>query len=517
LTLEAGVLERVKGIEGVLDVLVDEEDLYVYSLEKPWYPKARRRPSAVVKARPEAVNRVVEELRGLGLSPALRGAEWADGAVLVDSFTPPDLRELDEAASTIESRRRELRVKVLEEAFKVGLNTPRRLSVALEALIKSRQLEGCRECEVCSGYCTVSPFFNHVETWTSKGRLMLIHGLEAGGLRPTRKLADVVYSCTLCGSCFMRCLRGGFQGLETYRAIMAARRSLAERGLVPDVLKSMSANIASTGNPFAAPSDLRWMWLEDVGEVKVGGRAEVLLWVGCTTGTRLPEVAQACVELLRMAGVDFALLGPEEGCCGDPLILAGLWRDAEVAASKVLEAVKGGGYQLLVTPCAGCYHTFAIHYPELLSLELPCEVLHLSQLLSRLVKEGRLSLGRLEAKVAYHDPCELGRLSGVYEPPRQLLKAVEGLELLEPRLSREKARCCGGGGGMWAYRNQVSMAAAELRLKMDILPLGVDRLITACPACYMNFKYTLLDRSLPIEVQDLAEVALQAARRAVKA
>ncbi|MEM4700107.1 MAG: (Fe-S)-binding protein, partial [Candidatus Nezhaarchaeales archaeon] len=162
---------------------------------------------------------------------------------------------------------------------------------------------------------------------------------------------------------------------------------------------------------------------------------------------------------------------------------------------------------------AGCYHALAIHYPELLKVELPCEVLHLSQMLERLLREGALRVGRLEARAAYHDPCELGRLGGVYDPPRRVLESVEGLELVEPKLSRGRARCCGGGGGLWAYKSQVSMAAAELRLTKDIGPLGVDRLITACPACYMNFKYTSIDRSIPIEVQDLAELVLQVAER----
>jgi len=517
LKLDESLLARVRGIEGVLEVLVDEEDLYVYSREKLFCPRPGVKPSLVVKARPDAASRVVEELGRLGLRPVLRGEARSEGDALVDAYALPDLGELDVEASRIEEERAKVRERVVEEAFKMGVATPRRLTAALKALVEARQVEECSRCEVCSGYCTVAPFYNYVETWTSKGRLLLIHGYEAGELQATSKLVDVVYTCTLCGACFLRCLRGGFPGLETYRAIMAARRDLAERGLAPEAFKAMASNIASAGNPFAAPSDLRWMWLEGVEEVKVAKPASVLLWVGCTTGTRLPEVAVACVELFRMAGVDFAVLGPEEGCCGDPLMLSGMWRDAEAAAAKVVDAVKNGGYQQLVTPCAGCYHAFAVHYPELLGVELPCEVLHLSQMLERLIKEGRLKVGAVEAKVAYHDPCALGRLSGVDEPPRRVLNSVPGLELREPRLAREKSRCCGGGGGLWAYKNQVSMGAAELRMTKDILPLGVDKLVTACPACYMNFKYTALDRSIPIEVVDLAELVLHAAKAVEKA
>ncbi|MCX8204867.1 MAG: (Fe-S)-binding protein [Candidatus Nezhaarchaeota archaeon] len=506
-------LSQIRRIEGVLEVLDDEEDLYVYSLEKPLSSRLRRRPSLVVKVRPEAAKRVMGELSGRGLRPALRGGEYDEGAVVVDPLIPPDLEELDAEAANVERRRSEAMAKVVEEALKAGASVLKRLSIALGALVKSRQVGVCRECEACSGYCSVAPFYNYVETWTSKGRLLLIRGFEANEVKATPKLAEVVYTCTLCGACFIRCLSGGFPGLETFRAIMAARRDLAERGLAPGVFKSMASSIATTGNPFAAPSDLRWMWLEEAGEVKVDRPAEVLLWIGCTTGIRLPEVAQACVKVLRLAGVDFAVLGPEENCCGDPLILSGMWREAEREAARVLEVLRRNRYQCLVTPCAGCYHAFAGHYPELLKVELPCEVLHVSQILEKLVREGRVQLGRVEVKAAYHDPCELGRLSGVYEPPRRVLKSIEGLELLEPKLSREKARCCGGGGGLWAYKSRVSMDAAELKLTRDVKPLGVERLITACPACYMNFRYTSIDRSIPIEVQDLVEIVLQAAER----
>lgn len=504
----------MRGIDGVLEASADEEDLYVYSLERPLSPGPRRRPGLVVKVRPEAAEAVAAELSGLGLlRPALRGSEWAEGDAVVDPLIPPDLEELDAAASALEKERSEAVARVAEEAVRAGASAFKRLGLAVEAIVKSRQATACRECKVCSGYCSVAPFYNFVETWTSKGRLLLIRGLEAGELKATPKLTEVIYTCTLCGACFMRCLRGGFPGLETFRAIMAARRDLAERGLAPETFKSMASNVAATGNPFGASSELRWMWLEEVGEVKVGRPAEVLLWIGCTTGIRLPEGARACVEVMRTAGVDFALLGPEEGCCGDPLILSGMWRGAEEGAAKAVRVIREGGYQALVTPCAGCYHAFAIHYPELLKVELPCEVLHFSQMLERLLREGALRLRRLEARVAYHDPCELGRLSGVYDPPRRVLKSIEGLELVEPKLSRERARCCGGGGGLWAYKNQVSMGAAELRLTKDVLPLGVERLITTCPACYMNFKYTSIDRSIPIEVQDLAELVLQVAER----
>ncbi|RLF14797.1 MAG: hypothetical protein DRJ97_05565 [Thermoprotei archaeon] len=516
MTVDPKVVDRLSKIKGVKAVLIDEEDLYVYSREIPFKLEGGPKPIAVVKASQEALDEIRRVAQEEGLIAVVRGEEEVKpGVLLVDTFTTPDLALLDEEAINVERKLSEAREAALSRIVKAGVATTRRLSLAVEGILKSRRLEACKDCRLCTGYCTVAPFFDYVETWTSKGRILLIHGYTRGELRPTPKLAEVVYSCTLCGACYIRCLHGGFPGLETYRAIMAARKELAKEGQIPQTFKSMSDNIASLGNPFASTPDMRWMWLEELDPpLKPGGKADVLYWVGCTTGVRFPEVAKAVVELLRLSGVNFTVLGEREGCCGDPLFLAGLWDNAKREAEKVLKTVKEGGYSVLLTACAGCYHAFAVHYPELLGIELPCEVLHVSQLLYRLAREGELRLGELRVKVAYHDPCELGRLSGVYEEPRRALKSIPGLELVEPKLAREKSRCCGGGGGLWAYRNEVSMNAAELRLTRDIKPLGVDKLVTACPACYMNFKYTSIDRSIPIEVVDLAELTLEAARRA---
>ena len=514
--LPPDVVEKLLSVPGVRAVLVDDEDLYVYSRERIFLREATPRPIAVVKVDPEAVDRVVGEVERLGFKVSIRGERVEEGSVLVDAFTPPEPEELDEGALKVFEEASRAREEALSRVKAAGVESRRRLSIAVEGILKARRSFDCSKCKVCTGYCTVAPLFNHVETWTSKGRLLLIGGYTRGELGPSSKLVDVVYTCSLCGACYVRCLHGGLLGLETFRAIMAARRDLASKGVAPQTFKSMADNIASTGSPFATPPDMRWMWLEEVEPpLRPRERAEVLYWVGCTTGARFPEVAKAVVELLRLAGVSFTVLGEAERCCGDPLFLAGMWDEARREAERVVKAVEEGGYSAIVTACAGCYHAFAVHYPELLGIELPCEVLHVSQLLDRLVREGKLKLGRLEVKVAYHDPCELGRLSGVYEEPRRVLRSIPGLELVEPRLSRERARCCGGGGGLWAYRNEVSMSAAELRLTRDIQPLGVDKLVTACPACYMNFKYTSIDRSIPVEVVDLSELVLSSARKAL--
>ncbi len=220
-------------------------------------------------------------------------------------------------------------------------------------------------------------------------------------------------------------------------------------------------------------------------------------WAGCTFRYRFSEVVDAHLALLSKVGVDAALLDEEE-CCGDILLLAGLTSKFKENAAKVRRKLEG--YELVVTGCAGCYHAFK-NYAEL-GVSIP-EVKHLSQLLASHLH--KLKLKPSGERVAYHDPCELGRLSGEFEAPRAVLKAVA--ELVEPLAHGPEAACCGGGGGLWAASPELSVAIAEERIRRDVEPLGVTKLVTACPTCLLNLSIAAARRStisgVELEVVDL--------------
>jgi len=234
--------------------------------------------------------------------------------------------------------------------------------------------------------------------------------------------------------------------------------------------------------------------------------AEVLYWVGCTTATRSPNVAKSVANILNHARVNFTTLGEKEGCCGYVLLKTGLWNEAKKNASLVLEKVKATNAEILVTPCAGCYYTFTELYPQILDVRMPIEVVHTSQLVEQLIKEGMIEPKEVNVRVTYHDPCSLGRHCGVYESPRNVLKSIPELELVEMPLSRSRSRCCGAGGGLWSYNTEVSMNSAFTRLEKDVVPLNVSLLTTCCPACYMNLRYTAIKRSIPVKICDVMEV-----------
>jgi Fe-S oxidoreductase len=286
---------------------------------------------------------------------------------------------------------------------------------------------------------------------------------------------------------------------------MDARRRIAEKGLAPELFALTAKNILETGDVGGTPTAKRLAWTRNL-KLKPLKRADVLYWVGCVVATRTPNTARAVTNILGKADVDFTMLGEKEGCCGYVLLASGLWNKAKDVAVRVVERVKKTRARVLITSCAGCYYTFSKLYSEVLNVEMPCEVLHTSQFVNGLIRGGRLELEELNLKVTYHDPCSLGRHSDVFDEPRDVLKAVPNLRLVEMPLSRRRARCCGAGGGLWSFNYPVSVNSAYTRLVSDVVPLDVDILLTACPTCHVNLRHASVKKSLGIKIHDIMEI-----------
>jgi len=504
MTLQISVVNALKQIVGSTNVLTDPEDLYVYSFEYIFRERHYPPISAVVRiSSPKEIRRITHLAEKEGFKVLCRGEHNAgkfsksnkQEIILLDDAKPPDLKPLEEAE--LESK-----TELIKEIHRAGHGTFRNFVLALQALFSERLTPRCQECKTCGGYCTVSPSFNDTETWSSKGRTLLIKGLNDGELAPSKKLVDIIYACTTCGLCFAQCA----QDLHVHEVITTARRQIAERGLAPQIFSLTAKNIFETGDPSGMPSVRRFSWMNQIPDLTIPKTAEVLYWVGCTTATRSPNVAKAVANTLNHAKVNFTTLGEKEGCCGYLLLKTGLWDEAENTASLLLKKIKATNAEILVTPCAGCYYTFTKLYPQMLDVRMPLEVLHTSQFVEQLIEEGVIEPKELNVKVTYHDPCSLGRHCDVYEPPRNVLKAVPKLELVEMPLSRSRARCCGAGGGLWSYNTEVSMNSAFTRLTKDVVPLNVDLMTTCCPACYMNLRYITIKRSIPVKICDVMEV-----------
>jgi Fe-S oxidoreductase len=288
---------------------------------------------------------------------------------------------------------------------------------------------------------------------------------------------------------------------------MDARHRLVKNQHAPELFAATAKNILEVGDPSGTPPSKRIAWTERLPQKGAfSKKADILCWTGCVVSTRTPNVAVALANFLNRVETDFMFLGEKEGCCGYVLLATGLWNHARENAVSLIKRVEATGAETLVTTCAGCYYTFTKMYPEILDIELPCKVSHAAQYVERLVQEKRIAPRSLDMKVTYHDPCSLGRHSNVYQSPRNVLKAVPNLNFVEMPFNRNRARCCGAGGGLWSFNNSVATNSAVDRLVKDATPLGVSALVTACPTCHINFRNASVRKSLGIKVYDLMEI-----------
>ncbi len=365
------------------------------------------------------------------------------------------------------------------------------------------------------GYCRLGcPTFDiaHRESRNARGRNALAFYLMNGTEAPSKEMADAFYSCTTCQACTYFCPAL----IKVDEIVEGVRKKLFDAGFAPPAVTALKKNIFETGNIYGAPEEERIEIyppaLEErarKGQIKTG--AETLLFMGCVPSYSDTEMVPSFIKTLDAAGVDYNVLGIEEGCCGFPLFLMGS-DDFEPHVEKMIERIKAFGAKELVTPCAGCYKTFRKLYPRVGDLGL--EVYHSVHYLDRLIREDRIKLnGGPGKKVTYHDPCDLGRTFQIFEEPRNILKNIPGLDLVEMEKNRLFARCCGGGGLVMANDYPLARDMAIKRVR-DALAVGAETIITACSACKDNL--TKGSRAIPkeerrgIKVMDITEIVADA-------
>jgi glycolate oxidase len=368
----------------------------------------------------------------------------------------------------------------------------------------------CVQCGFCRSLC---PTFESsgLESLNARGRNIMAHFLYDGSVEPDADLASRFYNCTMCMACKMACP----SRILTSDVVHAVRQRIFEAGNLPDHLGAVLESIAAEDNPLGQPRDARIETLpKDKRPLVSEGPSEAtetLVFLGCIPSYGDTKIVPSALKALDVTGEGYTLLGNEEGCCGYFNYLMGDPGFGE-RAKQNMARLGAMGARRLVTPCAGCYRTFKELYPA--HGELGLEVLHLVEYLAQLASEGRLPFAReIPAKVAYHDPCDLGRHMGVYEPPRELVRAIPGVELVEMERNREMARCCGGGGGLAAFDNDMSLDVSLKRVR-DAAAAGAEVLVSACGSCKSNLKKsarTLKKQDgVKLKVQDITELVASA-------
>ena len=386
----------------------------------------------------------------------------------------------------------------------------------------------CTECGRCEHYC---PAYN---TGKSLNPMMIIHKVQdhmrdkgLNVLRNKSKTADdyptlaggiisaeELWACTTCGACVSNCP----VFIEHVDTIVDMRRYLTlTEAAFPSELGPFFRSLENSSNPWGLPKGERADWRDGL-EIEIPllrdceTPPEYLFFVGCAGSfdDRQKKVTSALARLLQAAGVEFAILGKEEGCTGDPARRVGneylYWQ----LATENIEVLNGYGVQKIITSCPHCFHTIAKEYPQLGG---NYEVVHHSHLLAKLIDDGRLDFkaGVEPTRVTYHDSCYIGRWNSEYETPRSVISSVTGIELVEMERTRRTSMCCGAGGGRMWMEEDAGQRVNVMRTD-QALETNPDVIAVACPFCMTMMNDGVADRGVgeTVETRDIAEILVDA-------
>ena len=360
-------------------------------------------------------------------------------------------------------------------------------------------LKLCYQCGTCTAVCP----------WNRVRDFIVRRIMHQGQLGLIDFEDEDVWQCAGCGLCVERCPRG----VEIIDIMRALRRAVSEFGIakVPDSLRVTGKNLLAVGNPLGEPPEKRADWAKDL-DIKTYTKGTEILYFPCCYQVYDPSarrVAPATVNILKKADVDFGILGDNVVCCGESIRKAGSEDAFQSLARSNIGVFAEAGVKKVVVTSPHCYHTFKNEYPE---LGANFEVIHFSQYLLDLIRQGKLNLTKeVNKKVAYHDPCYLGRHNDIYDEPREVLKSIPGLELVEMWEYRENSLCCGGGGGRIWMETKSGERFSDIRLE-QALEAGANVLAMACPYCMLNFEDSVLtsEKSDVIEIRDIAELVQEA-------
>ncbi len=383
------------------------------------------------------------------------------------------------------------------------------------------ELDACTRCGECIEWCPTFAEKQELDAITPLRKIETVrnfvrqqYGVWAilFGARPLDEEAVKThsvgtYDCTLCGRCSVVCP----VHIDTRALWISMRETLVEQGVYPEPLDHLREMVTTRYNISGDDNAERLIWSQNLPEVPEGVKgkeqAEVVYFVGCV-GSFYPQsygIPQSMVEIMEHAGVDYTVLGEEERCCGFPLIIAGMGDEAVEVIRHNVEAVRKTGARYLVASCPSCYHTWKHEYPHILGEELGFEVLHSTELIDGLISEGRLHFKPMRGEiVTYHDPCDLGRTSGVYEPPRNVITSIPGIEFVEMRDHHEYSLCCGGGGDVEMADKALSAAVADRRIS-QAKETQAKYLLSACQQCTRTLAGAARRNKVRVRVMDVTQ------------
>ena len=414
------------------------------------------------------------------------------------------------------------------------------------------EMDRCSQCSYCKWIpfdqmkswryaknCPSVSYYNY-NSYSARGRYAVARSLIRGHSSYTATVRDIAFTCLTCGSCDVSCkvCRYNLEPLEMVREL---KFRLVEDGQRLESHRAIIDSLEQEHNAMHQPRAERGKWADGLDVPRLfSEKAEVLFHAGCrfSYDQDLQPTARSAVLLLRKAGVDVGILGEREMCCGGRIYSMGYRDEFARLARANMNAWARAGVQTVITSCADGYHAFKRLYPPLRS---SVQVYHTVEFLARLIKEGRLTFGsELPMTVTYHDPCHLGRQGepyvpwdgvekkiksqivvhepnrpryngawGVYDPPREILRSIPAVKLVEMERIREYSWCCGAGGGVREAYPEFSHWTAGERIA-EAKATGAEALVTACPWCERNFLDAMDTLEDPMQVHDIVELVHRA-------
>jgi heterodisulfide reductase subunit D len=380
------------------------------------------------------------------------------------------------------------------------------------------EMDACTHCRLCADVCPAAGAAMNGELsalYRMKGlrRHLKIKGgvfSKLLGRRPPsaeelQHYAETVFRCTLCSNCEEVCPLG----IRLKELWLSLREELVNRKAYPAKIDMIRTHLARSRNVFGEDNAERGEWVEDMrkppADRYVKPQAEVVYITGCVSAffPLAQKIPMALAEIMAASGVDFTLLGEAEWCCGFPLLGAGLMEMFEEFRDQNLAAVKAKGAAAVVFACPSCYQMWREHY------RTDLELLSAPEFLLRQVRAGQVPLGELPLTVTYHDPCDLGRGARVFDAPRELLRAIPGVKLVELPRSREECLCCGGGGNLEMVDPDLAAKIAKAKIE-EVAATGARAVVTSCQQCVRTLTSYARRHKIPIEVLDIVQLVRKA-------
>ena len=363
----------------------------------------------------------------------------------------------------------------------------------------------CNKCGFCLPSCPTY-IVKKNEAYSPRGRNAITRFAIEKTLELNEDTEKAIFTCLGCGACTVVCL----SSVKTKDLIFQNRECQVDRGFYPKVAERLVKTLAEARNISDDDQEDRSEWQELMKnlpeEALEKEHADILFFVGCVASffPMVQKIPANMARILQEAHVDFTILGGEEWCCGFPLVGAGMPEKLDELKEHNLQKVRDVGAKTIVFTCPSCLHTWKHLY------NTDVKLVHASQMIAELIESGKVTLKNpIDATVTYHDPCDLGRNTGIYEEPRAVLKSIPGLRFVDLPMNRKFSICCGGGGNVEMTEPDLSAQVAQMKLD-SIKAVGADMVVTGCQQCVRTMATRARRQKMDLEVKDLTELVVEA-------